>query len=381
MAHLIQGWEFTQGFVSFPFIDGSASVKLTASRRLPRGIVWRAPVQIQRGFMVSLHKLAIFLAVVEAGSFSGAGNALYMTQSAVSQHMQDLEARFGVRLFERGRRGVVPTPAAQILSVYARALLRLAGEAERVLAEAAALAHQPLHLGATPGLEEYLLGGWIRSLRERVPALNVVVIGDRAQRLVERVLAHELHAAFIEAERIRLPGLVAISLRDVAYHLVVGRGHPWHDQDPISVQTLSAQPIAVAGEDKATASWLAKSAAAQGLPVRLEAPRTGLHTLRQRVLAGQIAALLPDYAIYQDVHAHQMRILPVQGGDFCRTLFLVWASGRPLPAPLRVFLVFLAEHFPQLLATGNQEGYAARFGQDGGPFGAAYADDLPIERH
>lgn len=34
--------------------------------------------------MVSLHKLAIFLAVVDAGSFSGAGNALYMTQSAVS---------------------------------------------------------------------------------------------------------------------------------------------------------------------------------------------------------------------------------------------------------------------------------------------------------
>lgn len=325
--------------------------------------------------MVSLHKLAIFLAVVDAGSFSGAGNALYMTQSAVSQHMQDLEARFGVRLFERGRRGVVPTPAAQILSVYARALLRLAGEAEGVLAETGALAHQPLHLGAAPGLEEYLLSGWIRSLRERVPALNVVLNGDRVPHLVERVLGHELHAAFIEAERIRLPGLVAIPLRDVVYHLVVGRGHPWHGLDHLSAQTLSAQPIAAAGEDKATSSWLARSAAAQGLPVRLEAHRIGLHTLRQRVLAGQIAALLPDYAIRQDVHAHQMRILPVQGGDFCRTLFLVWASGPVLPVSLRVFLVFLAEHFPQLLVTDVQREHAARFGQDG----VAHPDQLPLE--
>jgi len=332
--------------------------------------------------MVSLHKLAIFLAVVDAGSFSGAGNALYMTQSAVSQHMQDLEARFGIRLFERGRRGVVPTPAAQILSVYARALLRLAGEAEGALAEASALAHQPLHLGAVPGLEEYLLGGWIRSLRERVPALNVVLTSDRAQRLAERVLAHELHAAFVEADRIRLPGLVAIPLRDVAYHLVVGRGHPWHGLERISARALSVQPIAVAGEDHATTSWLMKSAAAQGLPMRLEPHRTGLHALRQRVLAGQVAALLPDYAIHHDVHAHQMRVLPVQGGEFCQTLFLVWASGHPLPAPLRVFLVFLAEHFPQLLVTTGDEGErAARFGQDGGPSGVAHSGELPIEQH
>jgi DNA-binding transcriptional LysR family regulator len=52
--------------------------------------------------MLDLYKLQIFTTVAQEGSFSRAAEQLYMTQSAVSQHIKELETSLGVTLFERG---------------------------------------------------------------------------------------------------------------------------------------------------------------------------------------------------------------------------------------------------------------------------------------
>ena len=75
--------------------------------------------------MLNLYKLEIFAIVVQTGSFSAAADRLLLTQPAISQHIQDLEASLGARLFERGRRGVSLTPARETLHTYTRQTLRL----------------------------------------------------------------------------------------------------------------------------------------------------------------------------------------------------------------------------------------------------------------
>lgn len=70
--------------------------------------------------MLNLNKLEIFAAVVRTGSFSAAAQQLLLTQPGVSQHMQELEAGLGTRLFVRGRRGVTLTPAGERLADYTR---------------------------------------------------------------------------------------------------------------------------------------------------------------------------------------------------------------------------------------------------------------------
>lgn len=83
--------------------------------------------------MLNLYKLEIFATVVQTGSFSAAAERLLMTQPAVSQHIQDLEASLGARLFQRGRRGVTLTPAGETLHSYTQEILRLLAEAENAV--------------------------------------------------------------------------------------------------------------------------------------------------------------------------------------------------------------------------------------------------------
>ena len=66
---------------------------------------------------LKLHDLRVLMSVVEGGSMGKAAERLATSQPAVSRAIADLEYSLGVRLLDRGPRGIVPTP-------YGRALIR-----------------------------------------------------------------------------------------------------------------------------------------------------------------------------------------------------------------------------------------------------------------
>ncbi|CAM5441819.1 LysR family transcriptional regulator [Streptomyces spiroverticillatus] len=68
---------------------------------------------------MTLDDLRVFVAVCRSGSLSAVARELSCTQSAVSQHVKRLERETGLSLLERLPRGVVPTPAGQLLNAAA----------------------------------------------------------------------------------------------------------------------------------------------------------------------------------------------------------------------------------------------------------------------
>jgi DNA-binding transcriptional LysR family regulator len=64
---------------------------------------------------MSLRALRTLLAVVQHGTFAKAGDAVGLTQSAISLQIKSLEQEFGVALFDRSRRRPVLTEAGRIL--------------------------------------------------------------------------------------------------------------------------------------------------------------------------------------------------------------------------------------------------------------------------
>ena len=72
-------------------------------------------------------QLKTFLSVCDAGSFSRAAAALYMTPSAVLQQIRTLESELGAELFVRSSRGVALTPAGSCLERRGRSLAELDG--------------------------------------------------------------------------------------------------------------------------------------------------------------------------------------------------------------------------------------------------------------
>jgi DNA-binding transcriptional LysR family regulator len=117
--------------------------------------------------MLDLHKLMIFRCVATFGSFSKAAQELSMTQSAVSQHIQDLERALGVILFQRMSRGAQPTEAGLRLCDHTDELFRVVAKIEHDLVDIRDTAQRHLTISAAPGVAEYVLPGWIAAFQRR----------------------------------------------------------------------------------------------------------------------------------------------------------------------------------------------------------------------
>ena len=74
---------------------------------------------------MELRELKYFLAVAQAGSISGAAEALYITQPSLSRQMQNLEREVGGALFERGKRRITLTERGKLLKKRAEEMLEL----------------------------------------------------------------------------------------------------------------------------------------------------------------------------------------------------------------------------------------------------------------
>ena len=300
--------------------------------------------------MLNLYKLDIFTQVVEAGSFSAAGDRLLMTQSGVSQHIQDLERSLGVKLLTRTPRGVTLTEPGKTLYDYAQRIASLALEAEAAVMDVAQLAAGEVLLGATPGVSAYVLAVWIQSFTLRYPKLTVNVQTEITARIVEMILAQRLEIGIIEGE-LSLPPNTSITsheLETVEHFVVVGRKHPFWTHDAITLDDLAGHTLITRQRESQTRIWLDQVLAQNGIRVRIGAEFDTVESIKRAVMAGTALTILPSYAVEDEVELGLLRAIPIGGNPLERVIKVLWDRRRPLGPVARSFLRHLAARFPAL---------------------------------
>ena len=99
--------------------------------------------------MVKLELYRVFREVAEAGNISLAAENLYLSQSAVSQSVKQLEQQLGTRLFLRSPRGVTLTEDGRLLFEYVRSAMGLLETGEDKLQQSRTLQAGTLVIGAS----------------------------------------------------------------------------------------------------------------------------------------------------------------------------------------------------------------------------------------
>jgi len=132
-----------------------------------------------------LEGLGILGAVVEAGSFVGAGEALGMTQSAVSRAVARLEDRVGVRMFRRTARSISLTDERRRFYESSAPHLRAIDEATIDAADSSAKVRGRLRVNVDPGTGQFVLTPRLQPFLARHPELFVeIAVRDRMGDLV-----------------------------------------------------------------------------------------------------------------------------------------------------------------------------------------------------
>lgn len=290
-----------------------------------------------------LPHLDTFVEVAERGSFTAAARRLGLTQAAVSQRIQRLEAGLGAVLFRRETSGVALTDAGRRLHAYARRILDLTAEARTAVTGTPADVGGDLLLAASSLPGHHLLPPALATFRSRHPLVRVrVSVSDTAAALreVEQAAAHlgvvggREDGPHLEFRQFACDELVT----------VVPRGHPWWRKRRVPVRELLAQPLVQRESGSGSRRCLERAldrlgVAASDLDVVLELGSS--EAVKEAVLAGAGVAVLSRRAVLQEVRGGRLKAVAVDGLTLGRDLFVVRDRRRVLPRPAELFLTFL----------------------------------------
>ena len=145
---------------------------------------------------VKLELYRIFREVAEAGNISVAAKNLYISQSAVSQSVKQLETELQVRLFSRSPRGVTLTGEGQLLYDYVRSALTLLQTGEDKLSQTRELLMGNLVIGASDTVTSWFLTPYLEAFHREYPGIRLKITSGRSQKVLSLLKSGAVDIAF-----------------------------------------------------------------------------------------------------------------------------------------------------------------------------------------
>ena len=242
-------------------------------------------------------KLRIFHAAAQAGSFTHAGEALNMSQSAVSRQVSALEQELGTPLFHRHARGLIPTEEGELLMRTARDILVRLQDVRARLVDSRGKPTGVLRVTTTVGLGSTWLTSRVNEFLDQNPGMRLELILDDS----------ELDVAMRQADvAIRLraptqPDLIQRKLFTVHFHLLASPEYLKRFGTPETVDDLDEHRIVVFGENAPSylkvMNWLCSAGRESGEPREAALAVNNLVAIKRAVARGVGIAMLPDYMI------------------------------------------------------------------------------------
>jgi DNA-binding transcriptional LysR family regulator len=191
---------------------------------------------------MELRQLQNFLALAEHRTFRGAAESVHVTQQAVSKSIAQLEARLGVRLFDRKGRTVTLTTFGTLLLPHARAVGAELRQFDDQLDAYRGTRAARVRVGASPTLLGEVVPEALRRLAESQPRVAIVVQSANWDLLAPRLLAGELDLVLSTEPVGPVDARIAVEPLCTEHNVVLARaGHPLAGTSPTPRQ-LHRQP-------------------------------------------------------------------------------------------------------------------------------------------
>mgnify|MGYP005813142407 CR=1 FL=1 len=295
----------------------------------------------------STRQLRYFAALAQHRHFGRAATACFVSQSAFSVAIRELEALLGVRLVDRTNRRVTITALGQEIATQARLCLRDM-EALVMLAQAerSPLAG-PLRLGVIPTIAPFLLPRVLPPLRKALPQLRLFLHEGTTAEIHGKLLSGELDVLLL-ALPYELANTEVMPLFRDAFHLACRRGTQLVDPANYRYNRLDREAVLLLADGHCLREHAISACRLKSSEKISPFAASSLLTLIEMVDADLGITFLPEMARGSALLAGtrvQMHPLPEQS---YREIGLAWRQGSARGAEFRK----LGEHI-QRLAKGK----------------------------
>ncbi len=173
---------------------------------------------------MDLKDFQYLITLADEGSVSKAADKLYMSQSSLSQALQQYENELGVKLFLRTSKGIHPTANGEVFISHLRQMVSYYKQAKSELWDNEGMKGGHVRFGISSFRGEQMLPKILKEFSAKYPEVHVDVVEEHSLKLEDLLLEGKLDVAVIALPASKLKNEANLLTKDEVY-LVAPKGH------------------------------------------------------------------------------------------------------------------------------------------------------------
>lgn len=146
---------------------------------------------------MDISKLESFLVLADCKSFTKTAELRYLSQPAISKHIDSLEQELGVFLFDRNGKTVSLTIQGRHFIKYAESIVKIYQKSQELIRQIEDINQGTLYFGSTNFIGIYLMPKFIKAFQDKYPKINVNMTVGSSKNLFKKLEKNEIEFVFL----------------------------------------------------------------------------------------------------------------------------------------------------------------------------------------
>lgn len=289
----------------------------------------------KEGVHVTIRHLKIFVTVVKCGKMREAANTLFLSQPTISQAIRELEAHYGVKLFERLSHKLYVTQDGERLFQQAQHIIDAFEGLDAVMKQAAS--SSVLRIGGSVTVGTCLLHTLVTQLESSLEHIEAKVVINNTSHIEEQILNNTIDIGVVEG-LVKNKNIMNIPIYEDELVIVAGKEHPFYQVKELSISQLEGQAFVSREEGSIERNQYEQYLLENGIELKQAWSCTNTDAIKRAVMNGRGLAILSKLLVEKEVAKKELSIVTIKDIKMSRDIQLIYHKDKFLSQPMQTFI-------------------------------------------
>ena len=275
-------------------------------------------------------RLKVFITVANRLSFTKAAKELFITQPAVSKHIQELEEQYKIKFFERNGSKISLTNAGELLLKHTKKIFEVYREIDF---DMSALINQQrglLRLGASTTISQYIIPPLLARFHQKLQEIKVNLLNGNTEQIENALLNKEIEIGIVEGQSKNQSIKYTEFLKDELV-LVCNSKNPLINKEQVNQEDLKSMRFVMRERGSGTLEvieYALKPFEINLSQLTIEMQLGSTESIKSYLMNSDCVAFISVHAIEKELKNKELVILDIDNLVIDRFFYIITLQGR-----------------------------------------------------
>ena len=275
-------------------------------------------------------RLKVFYTVALRLNFTKAATELYISQPAVSKHIQELEETYKTKLFERNGSKIALTPAGKLLLKHTKSIFEIYREIDFDMSSFINERQGLLRLGASTTISQYIISPVLARFHQKQKDIKVNLLNGNTEQIENALINKEIEIGIVEGQSKNQSIKYIPFLKDELV-LVCNTKNALVKQNEISLEDLKAMKFITRERGSGTLEvieYALKQVGVKLTDLQIEMQLGSTESIKSYLLNSDCFAFMSIHAVSKELTNKELIVLDVEKLSIERHFYIITLLGK-----------------------------------------------------